>query len=202
MLSILVLTHRWTFTCTLTQGSKTCFANFCPAGAAVGLCFLRVSFSFLATRLFRILPDIRFRPNLVIVTNTWTTTQAQWWGQRSQWGHWGQKCDFHRKCYFSYRLHGMVMWLKHKHQLYTLYKSYGSRNPPVVIWGHRGQKVIFTKNVISRTDYMPWSWDAYIFISYIPSTKVMSLEIQSGSFGVTGVKSSFSPKMLFLLQIT
>ena len=28
------------------------------------------------------------------------------------------------------------------------------------------------------------------------------LEIQPGSFGVTGVKRSFSPKLLFLLQIT
>ena len=30
----------------------------------------------------------------------------------------------------------------------------------------------------------------------------MGLEIHSGSLGVTGVKRSFSPKMLFLLQIT
>ena len=30
----------------------------------------------------------------------------------------------------------------------------------------------------------------------------MGLEIHPGSLGVTGVKRSFSPKMLFLLQIT
>ena len=36
----------------------------------------------------------------------------------------------------------------------------------------------------------------------LQSTKVMGLEIQPGSFGVTGVKRPFSPKMLFLLQIT
>ena len=30
----------------------------------------------------------------------------------------------------------------------------------------------------------------------------VGLEIQPGSLGVTGVKRSFSPKMLFLLQIT
>ena len=82
----------------------------------------------------------------------------------------------------------------HIHQLDTLYKSYGSRNSPGVIWGHKGQKVIFTKNAISPTDYMLWSCDLCILISYIPSTKVMGLEIQSGSFGVTGVKRSFSPK--------
>ena len=33
-------------------------------------------------------------------------------------------------------------------QLDTLYKSYGSRNSLGVILGHRGQKVIFTKNVV------------------------------------------------------
>ena len=34
----------------------------------------------------------------------------------------------------------------HIDQLDTLYKSYGSKNSFGVIWGHRGQKVIFTKN--------------------------------------------------------
>ena len=77
-----------------------------PAGAAAGYCFLLVSypagdsgrvlfltrffflsfflssffllsFFFLATRLFHILPYIRFWPNLVKVTGTLTTTQAQ-----------------------------------------------------------------------------------------------------------------------------
>ena len=45
----------------------------------------------------------------------------------------------------------MVMWLIYIDQLYTLYKSYGSRNSVGVIWG---QKVIFTKNAISPSDYM------------------------------------------------
>ena len=51
-----------------------------PAGYAVcdgnlssSFCF----FFFLATRLFHILPYIRFRPNLVKVTGTLTTTHAQ-----------------------------------------------------------------------------------------------------------------------------
>ena len=34
----------------------------------------------------------------------------------------------------------MVMGLMHIHQLGTFYKSYGSRNSPGVIWGHRGKK--------------------------------------------------------------
>ena len=51
----------------------------------------------------------------------------------------------------------MVMGLMHIYQLDTLYKSYGSKNSPGVIWGHRGQKVIFTKKAISPSDYMVWS---------------------------------------------
>ena len=50
-------------------------------------------------------------------------------------------------------------------QLHTFYKSYGSRNSPGVIWGHRGQKFIFTKNAVSPSDYMVWSGDLCIFIS-------------------------------------
>ena len=37
----------------------------------------------------------------------------------------------------------------HTHQLDTLYKSYRIKNSSGVTWGHRGQKVIFTKNAIS-----------------------------------------------------
>ena len=58
------------------------------------------------------------------------------------------------------------------------------------------KNVIFTKNAISPTDYMVWSCDSSISISYIPSTKVMGLEIYPGSFGITAVKRSFLPKML------
>ena len=50
----------------------------------------------------------------------------------------------------------MVMWLTYVHQLDTLYKSYQFKKLPRVIWGHRGQKFIFTKIVISPTDYMVW----------------------------------------------
>ena len=64
------------------------------------------------------------------------------------------------------------------------------------------KKVIFTKIAISSTDYMVWSCDSCILISLIPSTKVMVVKIHPGSFGVIGVKRSFSPKLLFLLQIT
>ena len=39
-------------------------------------------------------------------------------------------------------------------QLDTLYKSYRIKNSPGVTWGHRGQKVIFTKIAISPSYYM------------------------------------------------
>ena len=87
------------------------------------------------------------------------------WGQRSRRGHRGQKGHFHQNCYFSFRLHGMAVWLMHIDQQDTLYKSYGSRNSPGVTWGHRGQKVIFTKNAISHSDYVVWPWDSCILIS-------------------------------------
>ena len=51
----------------------------------------------------------------------------------------------------------MAMGFMHIDQLDTLYKSYGFRNSLGVTWGHSGQKVIFTKNAISPSDYMVWS---------------------------------------------
>ena len=59
----------------------------------------------------------------------------------------------------------MAVGLMHIDQQDTLYKSYGSRNSPGVTWGHRGQKVIFTKNAISHSDYVVWPWDSCILIS-------------------------------------
>ena len=77
-----------------------------------------------------------------------------------------------------------------------LYKSYGYRKSPGVIWGHGGQKVIFTKNASTPLDYVALTRDLYIWYSLTPSTKVMGIENHPGSFGVTGVKRSFSLKML------
>ena len=75
---------------------------------------------------------------------------------RGHLGSQGSKVNFDQNCYFYYRLHGMVMWLIYIHQLDTLYKSYRFKKLPGVIWGHRGQKLILTKIVISPTDYMVW----------------------------------------------
>ena len=65
--------------------------------------------------------------------------------------------------------------------------------------GHIGvtgvKKVIFTKYATPPTDYRVWSCDSCICISLTPSTKLISLKNHPGSFGVTGVKRSFSLKM-------
>ena len=72
--------------------------------------------------------------------------------------------------------------------------------------GHDGvtgvKKVIFTKKASSPTEYLASMRDLCICISLTPSTKVMVLKIHQGSFGVTGVKSSFSPKRHQVLQNT
>ena len=71
--------------------------------------------------------------------------------------------------------------------------------------GHYGvtgvKKVIFTKNASSPSDYVASTRDFCICSSLTPSTKVMVLKNCQGSFGVTGVKSSFSQKRHQVLQI-
>ena len=84
----------------------------------------------------------------------------------------------------------------HMHKLDLLYKSYGPKNSSGVIWGHRGQKVIFTKKASSPSEYVAFTRDLRTCINLTPSTKVMVLKINPGSFGVTGVKRSLSLKML------
>ena len=61
---------------------------------------------------------------------------------------------------------------------------------------HRGQKVKFLKNVSTLLNYIALTRDLYICYSLTLSTKVMGIENHQGSFGVTGVKRSFSLKML------
>ena len=42
----------------------------------------------------------------------------------------------------------MVMGLMHVHKLENFYLCYGVKIQPRVTWGHRGQKVIFTKKML------------------------------------------------------
>ena len=51
-------------------------------------------------------------------------------------------------------LHSMTIRLIHVHQLEPLYLCYGVKCQIGVIWGHRGQKVILTKNAIIRSCYI------------------------------------------------
>ena len=71
--------------------------------------------------------------------------------------------------------------------------------------GHDGvtgvKKVIFIKKASSPTQYLALTRDLCICSSLTPSTKVMVLKNCQGSFGVTGVKSSFSQKRHQVLQI-
>ena len=43
-------------------------------------------------------------------------------------------------CFFFHMLDRMFTKLGQKHVWVNLYKTYGSKNSPDVIWGHRGQK--------------------------------------------------------------
>ena len=71
--------------------------------------------------------------------------------------------------------------------------------------GHHGvtgvKKVICTKKASSPSDYVALTRDLCICSSLTPSTKVMVLKNCQGSFGVTGVKSSFSQKRHQVLHI-
>ena len=51
-------------------------------------------------------------------------------------------------------LHSMTIRLIHVDQLETFYLGYGVKCQPGVIRGHWGQKVIFTKNAITRPCYI------------------------------------------------
>ena len=102
----------------------------------------------------------------------------------------------------SYMLHSILTKLGLNDQYLDRYSHTNNDG----VRGHDGvtgvTKVIFTKIAISPSDNMVWSRDSCIYISLTPSIKVIGLKIHPGSLGVTGVKRSFSPKMLFLFQIT
>ena len=87
------------------------------------------------------------------------------------------------------------------HKFDPLYYSYHIKNSSGVIWGHRGRKVIFTKKASSHIERVALTRDLCMCISLTPSTKVMGLENYVGSFGVTGVKRSFSLKCFNLSML-
>ena len=86
----------------------------------------------------------------------------------------------------------MVMGLIYMYQLYTLYTVMGLEIQPGSFGVTVVKRLFLPKMLVPPTDYMLWSCDSSILISYKPSTKVMVVEFHPGSFGVTGVKRSFS----------
>ena len=99
-------------------------------------------------------------------------------------------------------LHAILTKLGHSDRYVDHYS--GTNNDGVR--GHDGvigvKKVSFTKKASSPTKYLALMSDLCICINLTPSTKVMVLKIHQGSFGVTGVKRSFSPKRHQVLQNT
>ena len=117
-------------------------------------------------------------------------------------GSQGSKGHFHKKCSNSSILYRMTMRLMHVHQLKTLYLCNWVNCQSGVIWGHWGQKVIFTKNAITRPCYIAWPKDSYMLITLRPSTYFIGSIVNLLLFWVTGVKSWFSKKCnnLFMLH--
>ena len=109
-------------------------------------------------------------------------------------GSLGSKGHFHYKCYNSSKLHSMTITLIHVHQLETVYLCYAVKCQSGVIWGHWGQKVIVTKNALTRPCYITWSYYSHMCISLRPSTLVMGSNVTLGSFGVTGSKGYLHSK--------
>ena len=72
--------------------------------------------------------------------------------------------------------------------------------------GVKGQNVSFFYSKFSNDILLQITWYGIGFMHihqlHTLLTKVIGLEIHLILFGVTGVKLSFSPKMLFLLHIT
>ena len=156
-----------------------------PAGTAAGYCFLLVSASFFLSlscrRSRRILFPTRFLFFLLLSFFFFLSGNTS----------------------FSHTsLHPILTKLGQNDRYLDHYS--GTDNGGVR--GHDGvtgvKKVIFTKKASSPTEYLASMRDLCICISLTPSTKVMVLKIHQGSFGVTGVKSSFSPKRHQVLQNT
>ena len=72
-----------------------------------------------------------------------------------------KKLCFYKKCYSPYMLHSRVTWLRYINKLETLYKTYWLKFRFWVIWGHMGQKFVFTKNASPHTTYIEWSRDLW-----------------------------------------
>ena len=164
-----------------------CFCMcFYPAGAAAGSCFLLVSSypaGAAAGSCFLLVSSFFFFLLLLLSSSSSFLLSS---GNTS----------------FSHiSLHPILTKLGHNDRY--LYHYSGTKDGGVR--GHHGvtgvKKVICTKKASSPSDYVALTRDLCICSSLTPSTKVMVLKNCQGSFGVTGVKSSFSQKRHQVLHI-
>ena len=102
------------------------------------------------------------------------------WGQMSMWGHFRRQSTpslmakflvsssslfFLTICFFFHMLGWIFTKLGQKHLWVDGYKTYGFKNSPEVIWGHRGQKGQKLKNATTPSDYRVLSRDSCTCIS-------------------------------------
>ena len=100
------------------------------------------------------------------------------------WGHLGSQWsnfDFHLKCNNSSIFHSIFMLLIQMHKLETLNLLWGVKSQSGVIWGHRGQILIFTKNALPLLCYQVYSCNSYTCITFAG---------KQGNWGQSGVDVS------------
>ena len=81
-------------------------------------------------------------------------------------------------------LHSMTIRLIYVDQLGTFYVCYGVKCQPGVIWGHRGQKVIFTKKYYNKS--MLYSMTIRLIYVNQPETLYLSYGVKSQSGVIWG----------------
>ena len=108
---------------------------------------------------------------------------------------------FSLKCYNSSKLRYMAIRLIHVDQLETLYLCYGVKCQSGVIWGHWGQKVIFTKNAITRPCYIARLSKTHTCWSAWDLLPMFRVKCQSGVIGATVSRSVYisSSCLVYLL---
>ena len=79
-----------------------------------------------------------------------------------------------KKCCNSSVVYSKTIRFKHVHQLETLYLCYGVIGQPGVIWGHRGQTLIFTKNALSPLCCVLYQCNSCICIRLTPLQNLLA----------------------------
>ena len=73
------------------------------------------------------------------------------------------------------------------HYLKNLYLCCGVKGQTGVIQGQRVQGIIFSKHAVTFSCHIAWLWNSNMCISLRSSNYFVKLEVNLGSFGVTGV---------------